>query len=93
MLKEKHGQLMRFLEKQKNNRNRRIEEGCICVEMEIAGLQAVCDFRGIEFYPFVYGADSLHGKWAKRILGNNEMNHRLAYFYLAKKISDNITSN
>ena len=79
-----------FFRETENNRNRRVEEGCICVEMEIAALQAVCDFRGIEFYPFVYGADSLHGEWAKRILGDNEMDHRLAYFYLAKNVSQQI---
>ena len=79
-----------FFRETENNRNRRIEEGCICVEMEIASLQAVCDFRNIELYPFVYGADSLHGEWTKRILGNGEMNHRLAFFYLAKKVSERI---
>ena len=73
-----------------NNRNRRVEQGCICVEMECSRLQAMCNFRGIELYQFVYAADSLDTSWSRRILGNLEMDSRLKYFYLAWEIAKRI---
>ena len=32
--------------------NKRKEMGAVCVEMECAGMQALCDFRGTEFFQF-----------------------------------------
>ena len=34
-------------------------EGCLAVEMEIAGVEAVCDFHGFELYPFLVTGDVL----------------------------------
>lgn len=52
--------------KMKNN-------GAICVEMEAAALQAVCDFRGIDLMTFFYAADNLDNDyWDKRSLSGNE---------------------
>jgi len=79
-----------FYRETENNRDKRIEDGCICVEMECSALQAVCDFRGLQLYHFLYGADSLDGTWQRRILGNLEMDSRIAYFYLAKQIAESI---
>ena len=31
---------------------RRKSQGAICVEMECAGMQAACDFRGTDFFQF-----------------------------------------
>ncbi len=76
-----------FYRETDHNRDRRVEEGCVCVEMECSALQAVCDFRGLELYHFLYGADSLNGSWQKRILGNLEMDSRIAYYHLAKQIA------
>lgn len=60
----------------------RKSEGCIAVEMELAGMQAVCDFYNIELYDFLvtgdivdqpdYTPDGLH-----------EANHSLDKFYVA----------
>ena len=51
--------------------NRRKEQGAICVEMECAGMQAVCDFRGTEFFQFFYAGDNLdHSTWDPRSLSN-----------------------
>ena len=72
------------------SRDKRVLEGCICVEMECSALQAVCDFRGLELYQFFYAADSLNGEWSKRILGDLEMDSRIAYFFLAVKIAEKI---
>lgn len=73
-----------------SNRDARIADECLCVEMECSALQAVCDFRGLDLYHFVYAADSLDGEWTKRILGHLELDHRIAYFYLAKQIVEHI---
>ena len=37
----------------------RQSEGCIAVEMEVAGVQAVCDFHGFELYDFLVTGDVL----------------------------------
>ena len=76
-----------FYRETQHNRDRRVEEGCLCVEMECSAAQAVCDFRGLELYQFVYAADSLNGKWARRILGDLEMDARLQYFAVAWEIA------
>lgn len=58
------------------NMERRRAEGCRVVEMECASTAAVALYRGVEFYQFVYGADSLDGdEWDARDLieGHNEM--------------------
>lgn len=49
--------------------NRRKAQGAICVEMECAGMQAACDFRGTEFFQFFYAGDNLdHSSWEPRSL-------------------------
>lgn len=43
--------------------------GAICVEMECAAMQAMCDFRGVEFFQFLYAGDNLdHSQWDPRSL-------------------------
>ena len=55
-----------------NKANARRSEGCITVEMESSGLQAMCDFHGYELYTFFFGADLLEGdSWDKANLGND----------------------
>ena len=51
------------------NMERRKAEGCRVVEMECASTAAVAQFRNVEFYQFLYGADSLGGEeWDPRTL-------------------------
>lgn len=70
------------------NRDKRVAEGCIAVDMECSALQAMCDFRGMELYQFFYGADSLSGsQWEKRILGNYEISDRMKFFHLALEVA------
>lgn len=38
---------------------KRKSEGCIAVEMEIAGMQAVCDYYGLELYDFLVAGDNV----------------------------------
>ena len=48
---------------------RRKEMGAICVEMECAAMQAMCDFRGVEFFQFFYAGDNLDNPtWDPRSL-------------------------
>lgn len=48
---------------------RRKAQGAICVEMECAGMQAVADFRGVDFFQFFYAGDNLdHSQWQPRSL-------------------------
>lgn len=76
-----------FYRETEDNARRRVQQGCVCVEMECSALQALCDFRGLELYPFLYSADSLHGTWDRRILGDLEADSRMRYFALAKEIA------
>ena len=76
-----------FYRETAHNRARRVAEGCLCVEMECSAAQAVCDYRGLELYQFVYAADSLNGEWARRILGDLEMDARMRYFFVAWEIA------
>lgn len=68
---------------------KRKSEGCLAVEMELAGVQAVCDFHNIELYYFLvtgdvidteeYTADGLH-----------EANHDMKKFYTALRIAEEL---
>lgn len=74
----------------RGNMEKRRAEGCIAVDMECAGLQAVCDFRGYEYYTFFYTGDLLDAPvWEKRILdsGEKEADHQLAAFKVALEIA------
>lgn len=46
--------------------------GAICVEMECAAMQAMCNFRGVEFFQFLYAGDNLdHSNWDPRSLSGS----------------------
>ncbi|MBG7609612.1 MAG: nucleoside phosphorylase, partial [Anaerolineae bacterium] len=46
---------------------KRIDEGCIVVEMEAAGMMAVAQFREVQFGQILYGGDNLSGEqWDNR---------------------------
>lgn len=43
------------------------------MEMECAAMQAMCDFRGVEFFQFLYAGDNLdHSNWDPRSLSGTE---------------------
>lgn len=73
----------------RNNMQARRREGCIAVDMECSGLQALCDFRGLEYYPFFIGSDLLDcEEWDRRILGlDDEKMHQLKNFYIALEVA------
>ena len=69
--------------------NKRKNEGCIAVEMELAGVQAVCDFHGFELYSFLQTGDSLD-KEDYSPDGLYEANHSIEKFDIALEIAKNI---
>lgn len=67
----------------RNRVDRRVQEGCVAVEMEAAAFMAVARYRKISFAQLLYAGDSLAGEvWDER----NWMSHtdaRVAMFDLA----------
>ena len=58
-----------FYRETRSRMARRKAMGAICVEMECAAMQAMCDFRGVEFFQFLYAGDNLdHSQWDPRSL-------------------------
>ena len=50
----------------------RKDMGAICVEMECSAMQAMCNFREVEFFQFLYAGDNLdHPKWDPRSLSGH----------------------
>lgn len=70
---------------------KRKSDGCIAVEMELAGVQAVCDFHGLELYSFLMTGDVLDGE-EYELEGLSEANHCLDNFRIAVKIAERIGS-
>ena len=75
---------------------KRKEMGAICVEMECSAMQAMCDFRGVDFFQFLYAGDNLdHSTWDPRSLsGTSRLEDKekiaLLAFELAVKIEEGI---
>lgn len=61
---------------------KRKAEGCIAVEMELAGVQAVCDFYHFELYDFLEAGDVLEAS-GYEVEGLNAANHNLGKLYIA----------
>lgn len=68
---------------------KRKSEGCIAVEMELAGMQAVCDFHNIELYDFLVTGDVVDQP-DYNTEGLHNANHNLNKFYVALKLAEMI---
>ncbi len=68
---------------------KRREEGCIAVEMELAGVQAACDFEGYELYDFLEAGDVIEDS-GYDVSGLKKANHDLAKLYIALEIAAEI---
>lgn len=66
--------------------------GAVCVEMECAAMQALCDFRGVEFFQFFYAGDNLdHSDWDPRSLsGHSRLNDKQKIALLAFELAARI---
>lgn len=67
----------------------RKSEGCIAVEMELAGVQAVCDYYGWKLYDFLVTGDVLD-KAVYDISGLANANHNMDKLYIANEIAKRI---
>lgn len=76
----------------RNNMEKRRAEGCIAVDMECSGLQAMCDFQGYEYFTFFYSGDLLDApEWEQRILCSEaEKDHQLRNFLVALEIAKRV---
>ena len=61
------------------------KEGCIAVEMECAGVQAVCIYHKLHLYDFLFASDCLDTKeWRNELLGSDaEWDMQIKCFVLA----------
>ncbi len=64
----------------------RREEGCIAVEMELAGVQALCDFYGLTLYDFLEAGDVLADS-GYEVSGLPAANHDLGKLHIALEIA------
>jgi len=86
-----------FYRETRSKVNKRKEMGAICVEMECSAMQAMCDFRGVEYFQFLYAGDNLdHSTWDPRSLsGTSRLEDKekiaLLAFELAVKIEEGKT--
>lgn len=78
-----------MLRETKGNVAKRKNEGCIAVEMELAGVQAVSDFNGYELYDFLAAGDVLYSDTYK-VEGLSEANHDMDKLYIALEIAKRI---
>ena len=67
----------------------RKNEGCIAVEMEVAGVQAVCDFHNFELYNFLETGDVL-GENSYDNANLSNANHNLDKLHIALELAVNI---
>lgn len=78
----------------KGNFEKRKADGCISVEMECAGLQAMCDFKNLSLYMFFTSGDLLDApKWdARRKEGELKgTQHDAGHFDIALTLADYVT--
>ncbi|MBQ3159859.1 MAG: nucleoside phosphorylase, partial [Clostridia bacterium] len=68
---------------------KRRAEGCIAVEMEVAGVQALCDFYGLELFDFLESGDVL-AESSYDAGGLKSANHDLGKLYLGLEIAKRI---
>lgn len=75
-----------MLRETKNLVAKRRQEGCIAVEMELSGVQAVCDFYGMELYDFLEAGDVLEDS-GYEFEGLHEANHNIGKVLIALEVA------
>lgn len=78
-----------------NNIEKHKADGCISVEMECAGVQAMCDFRGLDFYTFFTSGDLLDApEWDERCKPGEfaGTQHDSLHFDIALALADYVTN-
>ena len=84
-----------FYRETRDKVNRRKAQGALCVEMECAAMQAMCDFRGIDFFQYFYAGDNLdHSDWDPRSLsGHAKLDEKVKIVFLAFELALKIAKN
>ena len=82
-----------FYRETRNNFEKRKADGCISVEMECAGLAAMCEFRGLDLYAFFTSGDLLDApEWDERGKDYTKGGqHDVGHFNIALALADHIT--
>lgn len=78
-----------FYRETRDQFTKRKAEGCLAVEMEVAGVQAVCDFHGFELYDFLVTGDVLDAP-VYEIEGLHSANHDLDKLFIALELAKRI---
>ena len=78
-----------FYRETRNQFEKRKAEGCLAVEMEVAGVEAVCDFYGFELYDFLVTGDVLDAPVYEND-GLHSANHDLDKLDIALEIARRI---
>lgn len=68
---------------------KRVNEGCIAVEMELAGVQAVCTFHGWKLYNFLMTGDILDQS-EYEVADLADANHSFSKFNLALMLAERV---
>ena len=78
-----------------NKIDKRKEDGCIAVEMEVSGVEAVARHHNIDNYHILFSADSLDGVDWERVDfgGDNEFKLQIESFDVALKIAKELREN
>lgn len=80
-----------FYRETRSNMEKRKNEGCITVEMELSACEAVCQFYGFDLYAFLYRADNLDSSvWEKGNKHKKAKDYRLQYFNVAIEIAKRV---
>lgn len=80
-----------FYRETRDTVRKRKEAGCAVVEMEAASTAAVAQVRGVEFYQFLFGADSLAGEeWDPRTLATFPHDQRSMLAELAVRVAERL---
>ena len=83
-----------FYRETENNIIKRKEDGCISVDMECSGMQAVCDFRKLQLYYFLTSGDLLDSKeWNQRHVEGEYAGtqHDTRHFDIAIELADYVS--
>ena len=72
-----------------NKAEARRKEGCLAVEMELAGAQALCDYEGFRLYDFLQSGDVL-GTVSYSVGDLNGANHNMDNLALALQLAERV---
>ena len=77
-----------------NKVRKRREDGCLCVEMESAALQAISSYLGVQLFIFFITGDIVGEEWERADLGGHRERHKQLFaFEAALLIAEELRGN